>query len=194
MNLNTLFYSFVYLLITSSIFVVLSNNVVFSLVFLILSFLSASILLILLEVEFLGLLLIVIYVGAIAILFLFAVMLVENKLTVVKKNAGTLSAPISAVFGFLLFLPILGAVNTFNEIKPSSYNTSLICIRELLESNTEISSLGSLLYSYYSVHLLITGMLLLVIILGVFRLTNFLFKKVKHQSAFKQLSRTVKIF
>jgi NADH-quinone oxidoreductase subunit J len=184
-----LFYSFSYFLIVSSVFVILADNIVFSLGFLVFSFASAAILLILLEAEFLGLILIVIYVGAIAILFLFAVMLVENKLTVVKKNSLTLTAPVSVVFGLLLFLPILATFNTFSELKPCSFQNPIICIRELLESNTEISILGGLVYSYYSTHLLITGMLLLVIILGIFRLTNFLYLKISHQIAFKQLSR-----
>jgi hypothetical protein len=55
--------------------------------------------------------------------------------------------------------PILGAVNTFNEIKPSSYNTSLICIRKLLESSSLLLNFGGLFYPY-SVHLLITGILI----------------------------------
>lgn len=172
----------------------MSTNVIFALVFLIISFISASVLLILMGSEFLGLLLIVIYVGAIAILFLFAVMLVETKLTVIKKNSETLAAPVSLIFGLLVFLPILGALNSFDEIKPFCYKPSLMCIRELIESNTEINSLGSLLYSYYSVHLLLTGIIVLVIILGIFRLTNFLFIKVKPQSSFKQLARSAEIY
>ena len=190
-----IFYSFSYFLIVSSICVILADNIVFSLGFLVFSFASAAMLLILLESEFLGLLLIVIYVGAIAILFLFAVMLAETKLTSVKKNSVTLSAPVGVVFGLLLFLPILASFNVFNELKPSDYQNPFICIRDLLESSTEVNSLGCLLYSYYSIHLLITGMLLLVIILGVFKLTitkNFL--EMTRQSAFKQLSRAVKIF
>jgi NADH-quinone oxidoreductase subunit J len=189
MTIHMLFYSLSYFLLMSSAFVILADNIIFSLVFLLFSFASAAIILILLEAEFLGLILIVIYVGAIAILFLFAVMLVENKLTVVKKNSLTLSAPVGVVFGLLLFLPILLAFNAFNELKPCNFQNYFICIRELLESNTEIDSLGSLLYSYYSIHLLITGMLLLVIMLGIFRLTHFSDKKMKYQSAFKQLTR-----
>jgi NADH-quinone oxidoreductase subunit J len=62
--------------------VIVSNNTIFSLIFLVLSFLRASVMLIILESDFIGLLLIIVYDGAIAILFLFTVMVAETKLTI----------------------------------------------------------------------------------------------------------------
>jgi NADH-quinone oxidoreductase subunit N len=189
-----MFFVLAFPLIVSTICVILANNTVFSLIFLILSFLLASALLILLESEFLGLLLIVIYVGAIAILFLFAIMLVENKLTVIIQNSETLSAPIGMFFGLMTAIPIIQVLGTYINPESNIQGITRFYLPELIGSFTEVYTFGNLLYSYYSTHLLIAGVILLAVLLGVFRLTNALFKKTKYQSAFKQLSRSAGIF
>jgi NADH-quinone oxidoreductase subunit N len=194
MNANIMFYCNAFILVVSTICVISANNTIFSLVFLLLSFLSASFLLILLEAEFLGLILIVIYVGAIAILFLFAIMLVETKLTSIIKNKSSLTAPIGTVFGLIIAFPVIGVLGTFLDQEPSYVMNANFYIPELSGTFTEIHTFGNLLYSYYSLHLLITGMLLLAILLGIFRLTYSLFKTPKYQSTFKQLSRAASIF
>lgn len=97
-SLNILFYVFSIFLVFSSSMVVLSQHPVFSLLFLVASFLFSAFLLFLLECEFLGLLFILIYVGAIAILFLFSIMMLESKLNNLSKNS-IKYFPIGFVFG-----------------------------------------------------------------------------------------------
>ena len=77
--INYLHFFFIFILLLTSIFLIVSKNPVYSVLFLILSFFSAASILILFKVDFLGLLLIVVYVGAIAVLFLFVVMMLNLK-------------------------------------------------------------------------------------------------------------------
>jgi NADH-quinone oxidoreductase subunit J len=194
-TINILFYGFFYVLLITSLCVVFEDSVKFSAIWLMLSFFTASLLLILLESEFLGLLLIIIYVGAIAILFLFAIMLTETKFVDLKKTSLiSTSAPAGVLFGFLIYLPVLISMNTFTTFKPFLYTNPIIHVNELIVSGTEINDFGGVLYSYYAIPLLLTGVILLVILLGVFRLTDSLYAPTKHQSDFKQLSRSPQIF
>lgn len=174
-----------------AICVIISNNVVFSLIFLILSFLFASVILILIEADFIGLLLVVIYVGAIAILFLFAVMISETKMSISKTYNKTFSAPIGAIFGVILLIVIFHAIHTTAHDSNLDNTNVLINVVDLVRE-IDAHNYGSVLYSYFAIQVLIIGMILLVIIVGVFKLTSSS-KKKKIQSTFKQLTRTTKI-
>jgi NADH-quinone oxidoreductase subunit J len=174
-----------------AICVITSNNVIFSLVFLILSFLFASVILILIEADFIGLLLIVIYVGAIAILFLFAVMISETKMSISKTYNKTFSAPVGAMFGVILLGVIFHAISSMALDIHSGNTNVLINVVEFL-GEIDAHNYGSVLYSYFAIQVLIVGMILLVIIIGVLKLTEGSNKK-KIQSTFKQLTRTTKI-
>jgi NADH-quinone oxidoreductase subunit J len=178
------------LLLISAVCVIVSRNLILSIVFLVCTFLAAAILIIKLEVDFLGLILVVIYVGAIAVLFLFAVMLVENKLVVFENNKRTQAAPIGFFFGVMLFLTLIKPLDTVLFCYEHISKT-LILITDL-SGVIDACNFGGLLYSYFAVQVLIVGMVLLVIILGITKLTKSVSKK-KVQSNFKQLSRNLKI-
>jgi NADH-quinone oxidoreductase subunit J len=184
-----LFCSFLYILIVSSVFVILADNIVFSLIFLVSSFASAAILLIRLEAEFLTLIYLVIYI---AILFFSSVD--GNRTNCNNPPSLTSSAPVGAIFKLLLFLLILVAFNLFNEFKPGSFQNPFVCIIELSESNIEISISGSLLYFDYSINPLRTGLLLLVTILGIFRLTNFSSTKTNSSSLLREGGGLIPLF
>ena len=102
MAVNFLFYLISILLIISSILVILAKHPIFSVIFLIFSFILSSFLLVILECEFLALLFIIIYVGAIAILFLFAIMMLESKSINLIKNS-IKYFPIGIFFCFFYF-------------------------------------------------------------------------------------------
>lgn len=120
-SLNMLFYVFSIFLVFSSSMVVLSQHPVFSLLFLVASFLFSAFLLFLLECEFLGLLFILIYVGAIAILFLFSIMMLESKLNNLSKNS-IKYFPIGFVFGGLLLVFLFREISVnFDENYDSNY-------------------------------------------------------------------------
>ena len=101
-NSNILFYLSSIFLVVSSSLVILAQHSVFSLIFLVISFLCSSFLLFMLECEFLGLLFILVYVGAIAILFLFSIMMLESKQSNLSRNT-TKYVPVGILFGVSLF-------------------------------------------------------------------------------------------
>ena len=194
---NVLFYFFSIFLIISSIVVVVSQHPVFSLLFLVSSFLFASFLLFLLECEFLALLFIIVYIGAIAVLFLFAIMMLEFKLDSLSKNLMQY-VPVGLIFGLAFFLPLVNQIIT--QFEQNSYSNSFYFNKyknwyNLIDSVADIEVYGQILYSYFVLQFLLAGLILLVVLMGIIYLTNsFNTKKTIEQSAFKQLSRNSKFF
>ena len=122
MIINLFFYFFSCVLVISSIMIILSQNSVYSVLFLVLSFISSSSILFLIECEFISLLFIIIYVGAIAILFLFVVMMLDIKTIYVTKDS-LKYFPFGSFLGFIFLLEILTVVSNIFELT-NPYNTS----------------------------------------------------------------------
>jgi NADH-quinone oxidoreductase subunit J len=194
---NLLFYFFSTALIFSAVMVVVAQHPVFSLLFLVSSFIFSSFLLLLLECEFLALLFIVVYVGAIAILFLFAIMMLESKLTNLSKNT-IKYFPLGIVFSVILLIPLINEINTHfsdtNVISNSMYVNKYQNWYDLIDSTNDISVYGQVLYSYFVLQFLVAGLILLLVLIGVVYLTNTFEKHTIQQSSFKQLSRSSKVF
>jgi NADH-quinone oxidoreductase subunit J len=194
---NLLFYFFSLILVFSALMVVISKQPVFSLLFLVSSFISSAFLLFLLECEFLALLFIVVYVGAIAILFLFAIMMLETKLVNLKRNT-IQYFPVGIIFFLFLIIPIFYTINDhFGDSLVNDNNFYLNIYQnwyDLIDSTYDISVYGQVLYSYFVLQFLIAGLILLLILIGVVYLTNMFKKETIQQSSFRQLSRTTKIF
>lgn len=198
MSVNLLFYSFSAILVFSASMVVISQQPVFSLLFLVLSFILSAFLLFLLECEFLALLFIVIYVGAIAILFLFAIMMLETKLVNLKRNT-IQYFPAGLIFFLFLLIPLFNIINThFSDSEIIGLNNFYLNNYQnwydLIDSTYDINVYGQILYSYFVLQFLIAGLILLLILLGVVYLTNSYEKHTIQQSSFRQLSRNAKIF
>lgn len=197
MNSNTLFLLFSSFLVFSALMVVFSKHPVFSLLFLVGCFLFSSVLLFLLECEFLALLFIVIYVGAIAILFLFAIMMLESKAVDLSKNL-IKYLPVGFLFIIFLLIPLLNEITSqFNGIllEKSFYVNNYQNWYDLIDSITDVEVYGHVLYSYFVLHFLIAGLILLLVLIGVVYLTNtYNSTEILEQSIFKQLSRHSKIF
>lgn len=194
---NLLFFIFSLLLVFSASMVVISQQPVFSLLFLVSSFILSSFLLFLLECEFLALLFIIIYVGAIAILFLFAIMMLETKLVDLKRNT-IQYFPAGIIFFLLLIIPLFSLINKhFGADLINSNNFYLNIYQnwyDLIDSTNDINVYGQVLYSYFVLQFLIAGLILLLILIGVVYLTNTFEKHTIQQSSFRQLSRNAKIF
>jgi NADH-quinone oxidoreductase subunit J len=194
---NFLFYVFSAALVFSAFMVIVAQHPVFSLLFLVSSFIFSSFLLFLLECEFLALLFIVVYVGAIAILFLFAIMMLESKLINLSKNT-IKYFPVSVVFSLILLIPLLNTINSHFEstffLFDSFYLNTYQNWYDLIDSTNDISVYGQVLYSYFVLQFLIAGLILLLILIGVVYLTNSYEKHTIQQSHFRQLSRKAKIF
>ncbi len=169
-------------LFISSLFVFVVSNPVHSVLFMILGFFNGAVILFLFGVEFLSLIFIIIYVGAIAILFLFVIMMLDIKLVDFESNNMPYQIFLLIVTSiFLTFLKIL--INT-----TFYFNEELIFFT--FDSISNINQIGQVIYNYYNLNFLLAGLILLVAMIGPIVLTlNF---NVKHvvEVLYKQLSRS----
>ena len=196
MIITSLFYTFSSLLLLSSLFVITSQNAIFSVMFLVLSFLSASSLLFLLKCEFLSLIFILIYVGAIAILFLFVVMMLDLK-TLNNKKDSIKYLPFGFIIGTVFLTEILLVIK--ETFKSNPYKSDLLYNfyvnwYDKIDTVSEIQVLGQILYTQYVLQFLIAGNVLLLATVAavVLTLNTGNEKKTKTQVIFKQLSRNYK--
>jgi len=200
---NLIFIMFSLFLVFSSILSISSRNIIHSIFYLILSFLSVVFLLFLLECDFIAFVFLLIYVGAIAILFLFSVMLLNIKIVNSTKNLFYFY-PIGGFFGFILFF--LLALNFSLRLKRNAsifnYNISFFFDNfhsyfnwfETIESCFNVEVFGLILYSFFFIHLLIVGFILLLAIIGTVVLTfdkDTVSQQERNQFLFKQVVRNV---
>jgi NADH-quinone oxidoreductase subunit J len=167
-----IFFLFLTLLIFCSFGVISSRNPIHSILFLVCVFMLSSILLFCLEIEFLGLSFILIYVGAIAILFLFVVMMLDLKIN--DKLFNRLQYDLVTyflIFFFFLELALpLSNLNTFSQSLSCS-NFDWTNWSSQVETFTNIQAIGQVLYSYYFIFFLLAGFILFVSIIGSLMLT-----------------------
>lgn len=166
MNFVTiLFYIFSTVLLSSALVVVSTRNAVHSVMFLIMAFFNAAGLFILLGAEFLAMLLVVVYVGAIAVLFLFVVMMLNVDTTTVKRKINKY-APVLLCLVVILFLEIylILKVSTINEYQ----KISLFPIQADIHNTT---ALGNILYTKFMLPFEIAGGILFVAMIGAIVLT-----------------------
>ena len=161
------FYVFSLVAVLSALMVISARNPVHSVLFLILSFVNASGLFVLLGAEFLAMILVVVYVGAVAVLFLFVVMMLD--INFVKLREGFLQyLPFGALLGIVLIieLGILFLTKSFSENSLSKF-VELPVMNEV--ENTKL--IGQVLYTNYFYLFQISGLILLVAMVGSITLT-----------------------
>lgn len=186
-----LFYFFSSVAIISAIMVISAKNPIHSILSLILVFCNAAGLFILLEVEFLAMIFLVVYVGAIAILFLFVVMMLNIKLIELNENL-LRYLPIGSLVAIIFLLEIFLILDS--DIVPlfnltNNKSLQLITWSMQLESLTNIETLGDLIYTHYFSLFLIASMILLVSMIGAIILTLNHRENVKRQEIYKQIAR-----
>lgn len=195
--INKMLYLISALLICSALMVIISSHTVFSLIFLVSSFILSSFILFLLECEFLGLIFIIVYVGAIAVLFLFSVMMLESKQRNLSKNS-IKYMPLSVLFAICFLLPLFYeislAFSLFIELNLFDTNSSYINWYDLIDSISDVEVYGRVLYTYFVLQFLFAGLILLLVLIGVVHLTKNSKNKKIEQSIFKQLSRSQSTF
>ena len=182
------FYIFSTIAIISAIMVTVSKNTVHSVFFLILDFISISCLFIMVGAEFLGMIMLIVYVGAVAVLFLFVVMMLnvaqqKNQWLLSEDSSGHI--PIGLIISALIFFELIIVVGGW-KYKPNLLSSNI------LETSNEISnthSLGQILYTDYIHVFQISGMILLIAMIGAIVLTFRQREGVKKQSYIKQISR-----
>ena len=182
------FYFFSFIAIVSAIMVTAARNTVHSVFFLILDFISISCLFIMIGAEFLGMIMLIVYVGAVAVLFLFVVMMLnvaQQKNQWFGSSKSSSHIPIGLLVSLIIFVELIIVVGGW-KYKPDLLNSSTITISSTI-SNTH--SLGNVLYTDY-IHLFqISGMILLVAMIGAIVLTFRERPGLKRQSYIKQISR-----
>ena len=182
------FYTFSIIAVVSAIMVTASKNTVHSVFFLILDFISISCLFIMIGAEFLGMIMLIVYVGAVAVLFLFVVMMLnvaQQKNQWFVGQATSKHIPVGLIISTLIFFEIIIVIGGW-KYKPEIFdvNNSL--------ANTSVSnthSLGQILYTDYIHVFQISGMILLVAMVGAIVLTFRQRSGLKRQSYIKQISR-----
>lgn len=179
------FYVFATVLILSALLVVSARNPVHSVLFLILAFFNAAALFVLLGAEFLAMVLVVVYVGAVAVLFLFVVMMLDIDFTELRQ--GFLQYAPLGIMVCVIFFGELAAVG-FGWVLSPTFATTASHPTPTDVTNTE--ALGRIIYTDY-VHVFQgAGMVLLVAMIGAIVLTHRTRPGVKRQSASAQIGRT----
>ena len=182
------FYVFATIAIISAIMVTVSKNTVHSVFFLILDFISISCLFIMIGAEFLGMIMLIVYVGAVAVLFLFVVMMLnvaqQKNQWFTSKNSSK-HIPVGLIISTLIFFEIIIVIGGW-KYKPDLFDINN-SFGQIDISNTH--SLGQVLYTDYIHIFQISGMILLVAMVGAIVLTFRQRSGVKKQSYIKQISR-----
>ena len=183
------FYIFSTIAIISAIMVTASKNTVHSVFFLILDFISISCLFIMIGAEFLGMIMLIVYVGAVAVLFLFVVMMLN---VAQQKNQWFLSSqssrhiPIGLIISTIIFFELIIVIGGW-KYKPELFEN--INSTSSFEGVSNTHSLGEILYTDYIHVFQISGMILLVSMIGAIVLTFRQREGVKKQNYIKQISR-----
>jgi NADH-quinone oxidoreductase subunit J len=160
------FYFFAAILIASAIMVIAAKNPVHSVLFLILAFFNAAGLFVLMGAEFLAMILVVVYVGAVAVLFLFVVMMLDIDFAELKRGA-LQYLPFGVLIGLILVAELVMAGSAW-VLKPVS-KTAFASATPAGVSNT--AALGHILYTDYVYYFQIAGLVLLVAMIGAIVLT-----------------------
>ncbi len=185
------FYFFSIIAVFSAIMVIASKNTVHSVFFLILDFISISCLFIMIGAEFLGMIMLIVYVGAVAVLFLFVVMMLnvaQQKDEWFKGKIFTSHIPFGSLISIIIFLELIIVIGGW-KYKPNLIETSSI---QIDKNFTNTHALGNVIYTDY-IHLFqLAGLILLVAMIGAIVLTYRKREGVKRQSYFKQVSREKK--
>jgi len=182
------FYTFSLIAIFSAIMVIASKNTVHSVFFLILDFISISCLFIMIGAEFLGMIMLIVYVGAVAVLFLFVVMMLnvaQQKNQWFVSTSDNTHIPIGLLISVVIFFELVIVVGGW-KYKPDLLLSVSV---EINQDITNTHSIGNILYTDY-IHLFqLSGMILLVAMIGAIVLTYRKRSGIKRQNYLSQISR-----
>jgi NADH-quinone oxidoreductase subunit J len=176
------FYLFATLTIASAVLVIFARNPVHSVLWLILAFFNAAGLFLLLGAEFIAMLLVIVYVGAVAVLFLFVVMMLD--IDFAKLRSGfTRNLPFGLIIALVLLAEVIVAVSAWKA------GPGLSGARVPKATQSNIVALGQLLYSRYLFPFEIAGLILLVAMIGAIVLTHRKRGDLRTPNASRQIKR-----
>jgi NADH-quinone oxidoreductase subunit J len=178
------FYMFAVITVLSGLMVTLSRNPVHSVLWLILAFLSTSGLFVLLGAEFVAMLLVIVYVGAVAVLFLFVVMMLDIDFAALKGEMAR-AMPLGLLIGVVLLMQVAIGVGVWQVADGAEGLRQAVAPTEI--ENTR--ALGMLLYDKYFLLFQLAGLILLVAMIGAILLTLRHRKDIKRQNVLQQMWR-----
>ena len=182
------FYTFAFVAIVAAIMVTVSKNTVHSVFFLILDFISVSCLFIMIGAEFLGMMMLIVYVGAVAVLFLFVVMMLnvaQQNNPLINSNENSSHIPVGLIISLIIFFELIIVIGGW-KFKPDLVTSASLLVDQNV---TNTHSIGSVLYTDYIHVFQLSGMILLVAMIGAIVLTFRHRPGLKRQSYFDQISR-----
>jgi NADH-quinone oxidoreductase subunit J len=182
---NLAFDLFAFILLASAVMVISSRNPVHSVMFLILAFINAAALFLLAGAEFLAMILVIVYVGAVAVLFMFVVMMLDVNFAQLREGVQRY-APVGALVGFVLFAELAFIVGGWT-MAPGALSARLAITPDDM---TNAQALGSLIYTKYIFLFQLAGVILLVSMIGAIVLTLRDRKTGKRQNLEIQHART----
>ena len=171
------------IIITSSLLVIISKNPIHSVLFLILVFFNTSILFLFSNAEFLAMVILIVYIGAVAVLFLFVIMMLDINITKLRQTFLNY-LPIGLFVGFIILLELFYVVSQsrLDFAQTSSIDNN---ISDQILDNTKI--IGNILYTDYFLLFQISGIILLVAMIGAIFLTIRKREGIKKQNIYKQI-------
>ena len=181
------FYLFSFIAVAAAFMVISARNPVHSVLYLILTFFNAAALFLLTGAEFLAMILLVVYVGAVAVLFLFVVMMLDVDFAELKQGA-LQYAPVGAVIGLILAAELIVVTGGYVFSPQLAATVAEPTPDALVRHNT--AALGDILYTDFLLHFQIAGMVLLVAMIGAIVLTLRHKPGVKRQDIAAQVART----
>ena len=178
-----LFFIVSIIIIISSLLVIISKNPIHSVLFLILVFFNTSILFLFSNAEFLAMVVLIVYIGAVAVLFLFVIMMLDINITKLRQTFLNY-LPIGLFVGFIILLELFYVVSKskLNFVQTSSIDNN---ISDQILDNTKI--IGNILYTDYFLLFQISGIILLVAMIGAIFLTIRKREGIKKQNIYKQI-------
>jgi NADH-quinone oxidoreductase subunit J len=178
------FYMFAVVTVTAGLMVTVSRNPVHSVLWLILTFLSTSGLFVLLGAEFVAMLLIIVYVGAVAVLFLFVVMMLDIDFAALKSEMARYM-PLGLLIGVILLMQVAIGIGVWQVAPEADALRQAIAPTEI--ENTR--AIGLLLYDRYFLLFQLSGLILLVAMIGAILLTLRHRRDIKRQNVLQQMWR-----
>ncbi len=184
-----IFYIFAAITVASGVMVIAARNPVHSVFFLILAFFNSAGLFVLLGAEFVAMILVIVYVGAVAVLFLFVVMMLDINFTELRQ--GFLQyLPVGALIGLVLFTELVLVVGSWTILPGASTAITAPASAAGTVAISNTHALGQLIYTHYAYPFQVAGLILLVAMIGAIVLTLRQRTGVRRQSIAAQIART----
>ncbi len=181
------FYLFASVAILAGVMVISARNPVHSVLYLILAFFNAAGLFVLMGAEFLAMILVIVYVGAVAVMFMFVVMMLDINFAELRQ--GFLRyAPIGAVVGLVLLAELLIILGGWT-LSPTAQTAEAIAATPAITDVTNTHALGQLIYTHYIYLFQVAGLILLIAMIGAIVLTHRRRPGIRRQDISRQVAR-----